>query len=301
MESLQQQQREIDNPNTPTVKAIDVDIDALQNSFTGVVPFTNAKTQEAAIGVSSRMGGQIQGEFANWDPSLDKGIMSGDDQNEVRAGNQGFWGETGAGLFQITNELLLGTAEATALMVDLGMHTRALQGTEQEFSNSLSRAIGEVKDSLNAKYGKAYVSKDNEGFNPGSYEFWMSNAGNVATAVTLMIPSMGAVKGLSAIAKASKLARVARMSNSAKAATKGITAAVISRFGENAMEAAEAVEATKASFYNEDGTVKINPTTNAAFTEEEINKASGEAGVNTWRGNWPLIALDIIQYSKAFL
>ena len=109
MENLQQQQQEIDTPDTPDVEPINIDIDELRNSFSGTIPYVSPKTQEASKRVSAGMAPQIQGEFSNWDPDLDKGIISGQDQNEVRAENQGFWGETGAGLFQMANEVTCGT------------------------------------------------------------------------------------------------------------------------------------------------------------------------------------------------
>lgn len=249
----------------------------------------------SALQAFSKAGPQVQGEFQDFDPELDRGAMSGMDQHELRAENQGSGDEFKAGAFQFANELVLGTAEQAALMLDVGMHADAIMGAEQDFSNTLSEKLREVKEGLNEEYGKVYVSEDNEGFNPGSGEFWASNAASMASALTLMIPSTGAVKALGAVAKGTKLMRAARIGKAGQGAIKGLTAATLSRFTENAMEASGAVEATRAEL-----TGQTNPQTGKEFTKEEIDKVAGEAGLNTWRAGWAMMATDVIQYSKMF-
>ena len=118
----------------------------------------------------------------------------------------------------------------------------------------------------------------------------------MATALTLMIPSMGVAKGVEAIAKSSKLLRAWRIGNAGMKTIAGLSSAISSRLVENAMEAGETVRSLKEELKNE-----VDPNTGLPkYTEEQINQLAGEAGVSTWRRNAPLVALDFMQYSKAF-
>ncbi|WP_428743155.1 hypothetical protein [Tenacibaculum sp.] len=256
------------------------------------------KKRKEALNIFQQAGPQVQGEFKDFDPELDRGAMPGMDQNELRAENQTAGDLWKAGTFRFLNELTIGTLEAATLMGDVGMHVDAIKGVEQDFSNSISERLRAYKEELNEKYGRVYTSKEDEGFSPLSGSFWATNAGNIATALTLMIPSMAATKVLGGVAKTSKLLRSS--SRAFKAGAKGVASAVISRFTENAMEAAEAVSSVKASLTSPLGGYITNPETGVPFTEEEVNTIAGEAGVNTWRSNWAMIVPDIIQYGKMF-
>jgi hypothetical protein len=292
---LKDQAQQIDKPNQP-LASHEFSISSFKPDFRDKA-LSSSRIQEQAEIVKQQSTPSIQGEFKDFDPTdLDRGIVSGMDQNEVRAENQSGWQQLGAAAFQVGNELLLGTAESLALLGDVDMHAKAIAGTEQDFSNSLSDYLRQTKDELNAKYGKVYLSKEDSDFSPLSGSWWASNAGNIATALTLMIPSMGVAKGVEAIAKSSKLLRAWRLGNAGKKVMAGISAAITSRLVENAMESGETVRSLKAELKNE-----VDPNTGLPkYTEEQINQLAGEAGVSTWRRNAPLVALDFMQYSKAF-
>ena len=310
MESLKDQAQEIDNPNVPREEGkVFIDLMPKKQVAQSLATFSSPKVVDKALELENTMQQMQPGEFANWDPKLDAGARLGDDQNELRAQNQTAGDLWKAGLFKAVNEIALGTLSATALMGDMDMHLSAFQGVEQDFSNSLSESINKLKEDLNESYGKVYRSKENAGFSPLSGEFWADNAGSVMTAVTLMIPSMAATKGLALLTGATKLPKLIRgmgavgralTSKRGTGAVKGITSAVVSRLGENAMEASETVQAIKAELTGADGNYIINPETGVPYTEEEVRKIAGEAGRNTWVRNWPMIAMDIVQYSKAF-
>lgn len=295
MENLRDQAQQIDNPNTPRPEKYIINITGGEqigaSGGTLATPTTTARARE----LDQSMGPQIQGEFLDFDPRLDRGILSGDDQNEIRAQNQTGWDLWKAGTIKVVSELSLGTLEATALMADFDMHLKAFRGIEQDFSNSLSSRIAEIKQEFEDKYAKVYTSKEDEGFSPFSGSWWANNAGSVASAVTLMIPSTLAIKGASAVLRSSKAVRALRLTNTTKAGVKGISSALVSRLGENAMEAAEAVEEVREFLKGE-----INPNTGVEFTEQEINQLAGEAGRKTWSRNWWMIVLDAFQYAKIF-
>lgn len=294
MSELKNQAQEIDKPGEP-LQAHEYSISNLMPTFKDNATSTARQQYDAEI-VKQRKAPIIQGEFQDFDPTgLDKGIMSGMDQNEVRAENQSGWQQLGAAAVQVANELVLGTAESVALMGDLKMHAGAITGEEQKFSNTLSDYLRQTKEEINAKYGKVYLSKEDSDFSPLSGSWWASNAGNMATALSLMIPATGVVKGLGAIAKGTKALRAFRLGNAGKAALKGITGAVSSRLVENAMEAGETVRALQEELKGQ-----TNPTTGLPFTEEEINTIAGEAGRSTWIANSVMLAQDFVQFSKAF-
>lgn len=310
MESLKDQAQEIDNPNVPREEGkVFIDLMPKKQVAQSLATFSSPKVVDKALELENTMQQMQPGEFADWDPKLDAGARLGDDQNELRAQNQTAGDLWKAGLFKAVNEITLGTLSATALMGDMDMHLSAFQGVEQDFSNSLSESINQLKEELNESYGKVYRSEENAGFSPLSGEFWADNAGSVMTAVTLMIPSMAVTKGVSTLAGATKLPKLLRgmgtvgralTSKAGTAAVKGITSAVISRLGENAMEASETVQTVKAELTGPDGTYITNPETGIPYTEEEVRQIAGDAGRNTWVRNWPMIAMDIVQYSKAF-
>ena len=289
--NLEQQANEIDNPNKP-VETIKLNNEMMEDMHSGTILSTQrdyADFREQAPDMQP----QIQGEFEDYDPDLDKGLRSGQDQYSVRAENQTGWDRTRAGLFKLANEVTLGTLSATALMADMDMHAQALKGTEEEFSNSFSRSIDQVKENLNEKYGKVYRPEGSEGFSPGSWSFWADNMDTVGTTLTLMIPSFGAAAGVQKLLKG--FGRYKRLSQGVKGTVKGLNAAAFSRLTENAMEASETVKTVR-----QDLKGKTNPETGAEFTEEEIRQIAGEAGVSSWQRNWAMIVPDIIQYTAGF-
>ena len=109
-----------------------------------------------------------------------------------------------------------------------------------------------------------------------------------------MMPSTRS-KRISAVLRASKIAKALRATNTVKAGVKGMASAIVSRLGENAMEAAETVNSTKEMLKGE-----VNPDTGVEFTEQEINVIAGEAGRDTWIKNWWMVVPDAFQYAKIF-
>ena len=290
---LKDQAQQIDSPGQP-LEAHEFSAANFTPSFRDSA-LSSARIQEQAEIVKQQSSPTIQGEFKEFDPTgLDRGIVSGMDQGEVRAETQSGWNQLGAAVFQMGNELVLGTAESLALLGDIDMHAKAIAGTEQDFSNSLSESIRKTKEELNARYGKVYLSKEDDGFSPMSGSWWASNAGNMMTALTLMIPAMGVAKGVEAIAKSSKLLRAWRIGNAGRKTMAGLSAAMTSRLVENAMESSETVRSLKYELKQE-----VNEAGLPKYSDEEIDKLAGEAGVSTWRRNAPMLAIDFLQFSKA--
>lgn len=264
---------------------------------------------------------QTQGEFKAWDDDLDKGIRSGDLQSDVRAKNQGALGELGTGLVKMGTEVILGTLSATALIPQT---VAQLLGAEGDYTNTMSEAIDAYKADINEKYGKTYVSKENEGFAPLSSEYWANNAGNVATTISLMLPTWGFTKVLGATAKALKieqrvmaLARGAKEGSMLGQAAKwtvsvpgkqtltGLAAATFSRNVESTMEASQTYKEVEGSFIESETSdglkiYKINPQTGQRFTEQEVKQFAGDAASSNYKKNWLMVAQDFMMYSHLF-
>lgn len=267
-----------------------------------------------------------QAEFEDFDyKGLDKGIVSGDSQNEVRAQNQGFGGELATGLVKIGTEVVLGTLSSTALIPQT---VAQLMGAQSDYSNSISEALDSYKADLNERFGKTYVSKENQGFSPGSWEYWMENSGNLATTVSLMIPTWGFTKILGATAKVLKLEQramaLARTANTGskmgkavsstakwaisepgKQVLTGMAAATFSRNVESTMEASQTYKETFESFkdFDDKGNFigfKIDPKTGKRFTEAEVGEFSGKAATSNYTKNWAMVAQDYLMYSHLF-
>jgi len=281
----------------------------------------------------------IQGEFSlPYDADLDENLFAGDSQEEVRAQNQGFLGETGRGAVKFTNEVVLGTASAVGRLLDFPSYVEMWDSENKDYTNLFSAAVDAVKEDINEKYGKVYVASENKGFSPFSWESWMDNAGNLGTTLSLMLPSMGLVKGLSAAAKgvgavsalraaavmgeatsggagaaelgmfanaAKKIGQFAT-SSGGKATLKGITGASFSRYVEGGMEAEGAQEEYRNSmieYYDQNGNpiYKVkDKVTGARFTAEEVEVAAGKVAASTFKNNAWLAAIDLFQYRTAF-
>jgi len=159
MESLKDQAQEIDNPNVPREEGkVFIDLMPKKQVAQSLATFSSPKVVDRALELENTMQQMQPREFTYWDPKLDAGVRLGDDQNELRAQNQTAGDLWKAGLFKAVNEIALGTLSATALMGDMDMHLSAFQEVEQDFSNSLSESINQLKEELNESYGKVYRS-----------------------------------------------------------------------------------------------------------------------------------------------
>ena len=240
----------------------------------------------------------------DFDSDLDRWAITGEDQYQLRARNQSGIAKIGRGGVKFLSEVTLGTLSASALMLDLGMYADIINGTETEFSNTLSRALDEAKEKINEEYGKVYVRKENEGFKPFTVDFWGNNLDTIGTTLTLMIPSMAARKAISYGGKflgASKLARSLRISKKAQTVGSGLSSAVFSRMTENTMEAAETAQSMKDRLISENEQyMEENPGMPPKYSEEEINRLAGEAGRQTWTLGWGMLITDAFQHTKAF-
>src|SRR5690554_2009252 len=302
--NLEEMSRQIDEPNKPKVNPFVITIDRSAMSAGNSSMFLSNRDKEEAKEYSEEMEPQVQGEFEDFDSDLDRWAITGEDQYQLRAKNQSGIAKIGRGGVKFLSEVTLGTLSASALMLDFGMYADIINGTETEFSNTISRSLDEAKEKINEKYGKVYVRKENEGFKPFTADFWGNNLDTVGTTLTLMIPSMAATRAISFGGKligAAKLARSLRISKKAQTVGAGLSSAIFSRMTENTMEAAETAQSVRDRLISENEKyAEENPGMPPKYSEEEINKRAGEAGKQTWTLGWGMLIADAFQYTKAF-
>lgn len=208
--------------------------------------------------------------------------------SNIKAANQGFFAELGNSLAQTGAEIGLGTIEGAGYL-GIGELVDKINNSEKEFGNSISEWANGVNEQFKQEVVPIYNS---EKYNDVS-EWFFENMPSIASAVSLMVPAMGASKAVTGTARmlgGSKLLKAAGIMKGTEAAQliggggEAITMALASRHMENMMEGKEQYDAV----YNE--------AISKGFSEELSIKAAKEAAQTTYNKNWALLATDVIQY-----
>lgn len=227
--------------------------------------------------------------------NLNSGLINADNNPDyIKAVNQGFWRLAGNSIGKIVNEATLGTAENIGYMLDFQELGNLMQNKEDEFGNWWSDKMKEWKQNVDEKAVPIYtLPKDQEFSLPNlvNGRFWATGLPSVATSLSLLIPTAGAVKGLSSLAKITRgvnLAKKLGASAELLGATEALTAGLVSRRVENTLEAQGAFD----KLYYE--------AIAAGKSDEEAQVAAGQAARDTWWRNTPLMLMDAIQYGIAF-
>lgn len=264
-------------------------------------------------------------------------LNPGNTQEELdkeRANNQSGVEQIGRSLAQIVeNEVGIGTLLGFSDLFDvvangIGEVVELLGGPEHvnDFQNAFSKVLTEAQD-RNKERLAIYREDPNKTFALGDLGWWTDNFVSVGTTLSLMIPSVGITKGVSALGKLAKTARAESKLNKLGKVGKEIknttrlgeklrgigqvtSSAVMSRTMEDWQEGREVYNSTlqdtkdklsklnsqerikllenNPEFINEDGTPK---------SDEEISKLiASNAGMYTfWKDYWMLL-MDIPQY-----
>lgn len=223
--------------------------------------------------------------------------------NQNRADNQGFFEQAGNFLGQVlVGEIGGGTLEAAGYLLDIGSIIDVMQGDEVEWGNFITEAGQGLREGVEEKM-RIHQDPSAEGFGKmADSGWWFSNGVSIASTLSMLIPTMGAMralsfigrgigmtKGLKAVRKAMGMAE--QMGTKASWATNGISQAVLSRNIENWMEAHGTFEDYKSSHAG-----KVNPQTNEKFTDEELTTLASQAASSNWKKGWVMLAQDIPQY-----
>jgi predicted kinase len=176
----------------------------------------------------------VKGAYGEYDFA----ITPSTDFNERRALHQSTGELIGKALGQTASTIVLGTLEVAGYILDPGAAVNAFVNEGQNYeANWFSKLMSDAQDYVNEDLLSVYQTKraQSEGlsrFADGT--FWASNAGStIGTGLSFLLPGMGVVKGVGALAKTSQLSRAA--TNVAKT----IAPAFVNRHAINQMEASE--------------------------------------------------------------
>ena len=248
---------------------------------------------------------QYEGDVGNGTEVYMPDVTGGgiDILNQNRADNQGFFSQAGNFLGQaVVGEIVGGTIEGMGYLLDVGSIIDVMQGDEAEWGNFITEAGQGIRKGVEENM-RIHQDPSAEGFGKmADSGWWFSNGVSVASTLSMLIPTMGAMRALSFVGKGIGMSKGLRsvrkamgmaeqMGTKASWATNGISQAVLSRNIENWMEAHGTFEDYKSSRAG-----KINPQTNEKFTDEELTKLASQAASSNWKKGWAMLAQDIPQY-----
>jgi len=236
--------------------------------------------------------------------------------NEARklAEEQGVLSEFGGFLAQsVIGEIVLGTVEGVGYLLDVQHWGSKLMGEEGDWDNWLSNWAADSKEGIR-EWAPIHLNPDSQnkgiGTSMGDSAWWFSNGVSVASAASMLIPVMGAArgigiagKGLAAIGQAGRVGKlggrtakvvskvdkvtdfVGPMGENTKLIATGARNGTMSRLIESQMEATGVFREKLEQYSSIPG-----------MTDEQAKKAAGDAASFTYKANWAMLLTDIPQY-----
>lgn len=250
-----------------------------------------------------------------------------EDLNRERAKNQSVLEQFGRFAGQLAiSEVLLGTIRGFSDLFDSAVNLAGFS-KDNDFTNPLSEALANAQNSVREDW-EIYRKEPDKNFAFNDFGWYMNGLVSMGSTLSLLIPSTGIAKGVSWLGKLTKLNKVGN--KVAMGAAKGLKAvgvtdkvartatkikqgaevgsmALMSRIGENYIEARDVYTSVLDSMNNElsnmsDNDYKTFIENNPQFAElskEEIaKKIASEAGHNTYVNDMYLLAMDIPQFKS---
>ena len=223
--------------------------------------------------------------------------------NQDRADNQGFFEQAGNFLGQaVLGEIVGGTIEGMGYLLDIGSVIDVMQGDEAEWGNFITEMGQGVREGVQEGM-EIHTDPSAHGWSKmADSGWWFSNGVSVASTLSMLIPTTGALKALSflgkgvratkgmgAVRKAVGLAE--EMGTKGRWMQRGLSQAVLSRNIENWMEAHGTYED-----YKQSRSGQVDPETGEVFEEDKLNKLASDAASNNWKMGWAMLLQDIPQY-----
>lgn len=208
----------------------------------------------------------------------------------IKAVNQGFWSSMGNSLVQAGAGIPLEVGEGIGYL-GVGDIIDKVTNSELEFGNSFSNKMREWNEQLKQQGVPVYTTPENEGFKPWDYKWWATNMPSIASAVSLLIPAAGTVKGLGRLGKAMgglNAAKKLGITTEAIEAGEVIAMAATSRHMEGMMEGMEVYQ----RLFDEAKT--------QGREDKDATDIAASGATDTYNKNWPLIVSDILQFGMAF-
>jgi hypothetical protein len=214
-------------------------------------------------------------------------LSSESDPTKTKAAFQGAWSEAANSSAQLLSEILLGTVEGVGYLLDTpDFIYDKVTNNEEQFGNQLSDWARTVNEQFQQEIVPIYSQQDNQRFS----EWVFQNIPSLGTAVSLMIPAMGATRGLGILAKTLGGARLAKNAGILKnigTVAEPISSAIISRQMEGIMEGKEQYDRV------------FEEAISKGFSEDAAKAAGLKAAQDTYTSNWSLLMMDVMQFSMA--
>lgn len=220
-----------------------------------------------------------------------------------RSSMQSGWDQAANFLGQaVVGEIVGGTIEGLGYLLDVGSVIDLMQGEETEWGNFMTKLGQGIREETEENL-RIYQNPDATGWaKMADSGWWASNAVSVASTLSMLIPTTGAMKAASFIGKGIGLSKGTRavrkamgmaeeMGVKGKWMKDGISQAILSRNIENWMEAHGTFED-----YKNMKMLQINPNTGVHYTEEEATKMASGAAADNWKQGWAMLLQDIPQY-----
>ena len=250
-------------------------------------------------------------------------VNTQEELNRERAENQSAFEQAGNAVVQaVGNEILIGTALGVSNLVDAIANIATKKG-ENDYTNPFSQYLENVQNDIRDRF-EIYQKDPNASWAIGDFGWWASNAVSIASTASMLIPSMGVVKGLSYLGKianiGSKASRglakaykgisgsiksVNRLSKSINAGTEIGLNALASRTMENYLEARgvyndirdDTLERIKQmSTEEKQSMIERNPELAGKTDEEMVNYIAGKSADETFRNDYAMLLMDIAQF-----
>ena len=205
----------------------------------------------------------------------------------------------------VVGEIVGGSIEGLGYLMELDSVANIILGNEADWGNAITRLGQSVRENV-AENTEIHLdpSKQGQGFLTSMTDsgWWASNGVSIASTLSMMIPSMAAVRGLSLLGKGlsrgmraikgmDKIADGLKMTEKAKWMANGLSQAIVSRNIENFMEGKGTYDEIYKSRLNQE-----NPTTGEPYTEEEAKKEASTAAAENYTNGWAMLLQDIPQY-----
>ena len=216
-------------------------------------------------------------------------VRSGLD-SDIRANNQGFLDEMANSFVQVGSTILGQTAESFGAILDPGAWAAYIGNTDEVYSNALMDFGRNIQEGGREKFPVLQHSS------PSWHEWWFQGMPSMASAISMMIPTLGITRGLAtAFVRGARLLNGANrakavnglasiMMKGARGAVNPITQAVLSRHAENMMESYQ----TGAELEEE---LMLK-----GYSQEDAKRFAAEGAASNYRTGWWLLGTDILQY-----
>ncbi len=218
--------------------------------------------------------------------SYDQGYVEAyGNRADYRAESQNSWQMWRNALTQGTGEAVLGALEGVGYLGDLEQWGNIITGSEKEFGNWFSDLMKEGKEEIAEAAPVNQTSEAQGNFAPWDPTWWAGNTPSIFSALSLLIPTTGVVKGVGALGKAMGAGSKFMTSKGGQTLAKGLTGALASRYMENTMEASDTYKQT------------YNLALQEGASEDDATATAADAASKAWYANLANLGTDIMQYT----